>query len=185
MYISLWPLCRGCQQECRLMTAVLDICWLGTKPSLQIPFTQPTKHPANGSLFLTLDSIRSIFQWEKLLISSGLLSREKKKEGFYLFYFLFCNLILDITITFAKLTKNRKFMGVYQTKPFCVTAKIFSQDYLLLHHKNITKNKVSLERRHISSIFCETFVFFLDLKFCFENMKILLYQSALEPLWRP
>lgn len=64
-------------------------------------------------------------------------------------------------------------MGICQTNPFCVTAKISSRDHFI--HKNITKNKVSLQSGHIFSIFCETF-FFLDLKFCFENMKILLFR---------
>lgn len=82
-YISLWPLRRGCQQECQLMTAVLDIFWVGTKLRLQIPFMQPTKHPSNSNCFLTLDKIRRIFQWGKFLKWGRLLSM--KKKIFFLF----------------------------------------------------------------------------------------------------
>lgn len=135
MYISLWPLCRGCQRECQLMTAVLDICWLGTKRRLQIPFTQPTKHPSNGNFFLTLDSIRSIFQWGKLL-KSGRLICVKKKVGFFPPW--------QSKFLLQSLTKNtyiyRKFMWLSQRNPFlCYSKDIFLALFDTLLRKMLLK----------------------------------------------
>lgn len=180
MYISLCPLCRGCQRECQLTTAVLDIFWLGTKLRLQIPFTQPTKHPSNGNFFLTLDGIRSIFQWGKLLKSSRLISIKKKR----LFFFP-----LAKQVPFTKLNKKyiclqKICMDLSENPLLCDSKGIFLKLFDTLFMKMLLKIRFVRKGTFFRNILWKNWGL-LGWKFCFENIKIMLYQSAPELLQRP
>lgn len=185
MYISLCPLCRGCQGECQLTTAVLDICWLGTKLRLQIPFTQSTKHPSNGNFFLTLDGIRSIFQWGKLLKRGRLISIKKKR------------LLspppppppLAEQVLFTKLNKNyirlqKICMGLPENPFLCDSKDTFLKLFDTLFMKILLKIRFVRKGTFFRNILWKN-LGLLGWKFCFENIKIMLYQNAPEPLQRP